>query len=873
MVYRRIKKLPDEVISRIAAGEVVVSPSHALKELVENSLDAGSKAINIQLKKGGTQSLQVSDDGCGIDKSDFPLLCERFTTSKLCTIKDIENLETFGFRGEALSSISYVSNLTVSSITEGSKCGYKANFLDGKMISEIEDIALSKRGTVIQFTDLFYNIPARKRALGSATEEYSKCLELIQKYSIEFPCVSFSVRKHGNNATDLRTNGGEKATKKNAISVIYGSQLVKELINVTISNITFREDNNNIESCLFDKIPDYNVELFFSGLNYNPKQSNLIIFVNGRLVKNDSIKQAIDVAYQYTKTKYWVYISIKVPSDTLDPNVHPTKNLVYIKHEVIISDYIQKKIISLLKSSNYSKNMVLEKKPKFEIKNFTKKSDLDSNSHTKIVTRVRTDCNQLSLQECTTGNFAKCLSIPLLNESSEEIISVNCVSLPNEEMNYSPTQNFTESTSFDIKSTIFNDEKVESNASEYSSKHNKIVDNNGKTQYKVKEYSFESNISDERCKKLEYKVKEFLVEERDEGFGSEYISTSDKNLINNDISKIDSKAKLFQEDSEMNNIESDKVDDINIVNECNNTKSGQVFRLLDISSYVSTSNVLTWTLNVNSVEMNDEMSFHLLEVKKKFINNLENEIYNSITSNIDVLSNITKSIINGIYIGEVNQNWSIIQAHSKIMMIEINRLARISIKQSIFYRLGFIPLIRFSPPIELGKLCVISNYLDDNTGNKVFKDKKENYEFVEFYEYFINNYFTYLKYIGIDIDLNNRTILTFPLCFGNFVPNFDYLPEFMDNIIFEFWNYHKLSSENCINASSIITCNLDSFYNLIDSIINLLVDFYVSHVKDNRTMFQSIKGNSNLILHEDDLRNSTIELSSLEKLYRVFERC
>ncbi|KAK6588897.1 family ATpase [Cryptosporidium xiaoi] len=870
MTLGRIKKLSDDVISRIAAGEVVVSPSHALKELVENSLDAGSRLINIQLKKGGIQSLQISDDGFGIDKRDFPLLCERFTTSKLCTMKDIENLETFGFRGEALSSISYVSKLTVTSMIEGSKCGYKACFADGKIISEIEDIASSKRGTVIQFTDLFHNMPTRKRSLGSAAEEYSKCLELIQKYCIEFPSVAFSVRKHGNNATDLRTNGGDKTTKKNAIGIIYGSQLVKELINVNISNNTLREDNNNIESSLFTKIPDYDVELFFSGLNYDPKQNNLIIFVNGRLVKNDSIKQAIDVAYQYTRTKYWAYISIKVPSDTLDPNVHPTKNLVYIKHEMIISDSIQKKVVSLLKSLNYSRNMVLEKKPKFDVRDFSKKPDLDSNSYTKIITRVRTDCNQLSLQEYTKNSCSINSNIFSLNKSSDVIDSTQVISSKNEDNSsiYNTCQNLS------IKSTTADDNKVKFMSKEFSLEN--INYSHKKAEYKVKEYSFECMNTENKYINSEHKIEKLPVEDTDMGCSSKYNKNSDNNLLNNNIYTLKESNKsnpCRENDIEDNTINgNDKPEDINCMSGEVNTKNSQVFRLLDVSKYVLTSHVLSWTLNSNSVKMDNEMSENLVRIKKKFITELEDGVCISIINNVDILNTITKSIINGIYIGDVSLNWSIIQANSKIMMIQINNLARISIKQSIFYRLGFIPLIRFNPPIEFEKLFIISKYMSDNVAREIFKNKTEKDEFVDFYECFMNNYYIYLKYIGIDVNLNNKTILTFPLCLGNLVPNFDYLPEFMDNVIFEFWNYHKLSNKNKIIVSSKTGCDLD-FYNLFDSIVDLLVDYYVSQVKDNITLFQSIRGNSNLILQEDDLRNNTIELSSLEKLYKVFERC
>ena len=128
-----IKKLDNSTINKIAAGEVVVSPSAALKELIENSIDAGSSQINILCQQGGMGLLQIQDDGHGIKKADFPILCERFTTSKISQFKDLRNVASFGFRGEALASISYVSRLTVISKTEGEDLGYTALFIDGKM--------------------------------------------------------------------------------------------------------------------------------------------------------------------------------------------------------------------------------------------------------------------------------------------------------------------------------------------------------------------------------------------------------------------------------------------------------------------------------------------------------------------------------------------------------------------------------------------------------------------------------------------------------------------------------------------------------------------------------------------------------------------
>ena len=190
----RIKNLSSDTISKIAAGEVVQKPSSALKELIENSLDAGSTSISIKLRNGGMSLLQIIDNGNGIHVDDFPILCHRFTTSKINSYEDLSRLDTFGFRGEALSSISHVSKLIVCSRKNREPLGYKGEFANGELIMNPQPYAYDK-GTAIIVEDLFGNNPGRKRALTDYAELHKNCLDITIRYALQYPNVVFKLMK------------------------------------------------------------------------------------------------------------------------------------------------------------------------------------------------------------------------------------------------------------------------------------------------------------------------------------------------------------------------------------------------------------------------------------------------------------------------------------------------------------------------------------------------------------------------------------------------------------------------------------------------------------------------------------------------------
>ncbi|KAG1309811.1 hypothetical protein G6F64_005031 [Rhizopus arrhizus] len=190
----RISKLDPSVIKRIAAGETIQRPVNVIKEMMENSLDAGSKHIDISVTKGGFDMIKVKDDGHGIQIDDLSIICERHTTSKMKTFSDLNQLSTFGFRGEALASISNVSNISIVSKTKDALCGYQANYKDGKLLDKPRPCA-SNSGTMMIVQGLFQNMPQRRKALKSGQEEYGHIQTCVQNYAIHYYQLGFILKK------------------------------------------------------------------------------------------------------------------------------------------------------------------------------------------------------------------------------------------------------------------------------------------------------------------------------------------------------------------------------------------------------------------------------------------------------------------------------------------------------------------------------------------------------------------------------------------------------------------------------------------------------------------------------------------------------
>jgi DNA mismatch repair protein MutL len=307
----KIKILDESVSNIIAAGEVVENPASMIKELLENSLDAGSDSVKIEVFNGG-KDVKISDNGSGMEKNDLMLSIERHATSKISTKDDIFNLLTYGFRGEALASISSVSKMTISTKTKESNVGYKLTSYAGS-IRNVEEIS-KNNGTEIEIRDLFYNTPARKKFLRKESTEYNKIRDIVLKEALVNYNTAFTLVF--DDKPSIKTSG---KGIENTILELFGKTVLKNLK---------KFEHGYLGS----------VEILRSSKDY------IFTYVNKRYVKSNTIERAVLDGY-YTKLmkgKYpFAVIFLETDPREIDVNVHPSKKIVKFSNDKVIYSQIK----------------------------------------------------------------------------------------------------------------------------------------------------------------------------------------------------------------------------------------------------------------------------------------------------------------------------------------------------------------------------------------------------------------------------------------------------------------------------------------------------------------------------------------------------
>ncbi len=322
-----LNKLSQEVVNQIAAGEVVERPASVVKELLDNAIDAKADRIEIKLKEGGIELIEVSDNGIGIPKRNLPEIFLPHTTSKISRIEDLNTLLSMGFRGEALSTITSVSRVHVISKYEDEGIGNMIMF-NKKGQSDVRS-APKEQGTTVRVENLFYNIPARRKYLKSASTEYRKIYELLNRYFVVYPNISFKLEKDGKEVFSLDSIAGHKAGEicKERVTEIYGED---ELVEI-------KYDGNGIKINGFSGYPS----------SHKSKNTKQLVFVNGRPVIDRGIMRAVYEGYsRYLPfgEKISFYINIDINPELVDVNVHPRKEEVRFENPFRVYSAIEEAV-------------------------------------------------------------------------------------------------------------------------------------------------------------------------------------------------------------------------------------------------------------------------------------------------------------------------------------------------------------------------------------------------------------------------------------------------------------------------------------------------------------------------------------------------
>ncbi len=323
-----ISVLPDLLINKIAAGEVIERPASVVRELVDNAVDAGAKRIDVEVLHGGKKYMKVSDNGCGMDKEDALLCFERHATSKIRSEDDLFNISTLGFRGEALPSIASVSKVTLRSSKADSDAGIKIEIgaNQKKEVSEAPPI----KGTTVEIRDIFYNTPARRKFLKTVPTELSHIIDTVVQKAFAYPDTAFSLI---HNKSEL-LNAPAASDLKERFTQLYGEEMAGEFLDV-------KKMSKAISVTGFTSSADFT----------RASRSHQIIFVNKRPVKNATVNHAVYNAYREVISKerhpaYFLFLEIN--PETVDVNVHPAKREVKFERPDEIHRFVRAAVYEAL---------------------------------------------------------------------------------------------------------------------------------------------------------------------------------------------------------------------------------------------------------------------------------------------------------------------------------------------------------------------------------------------------------------------------------------------------------------------------------------------------------------------------------------------
>ncbi|KAF7414045.1 hypothetical protein HZH68_002534 [Vespula germanica] len=842
----KIKKLDEVVVNRIAAGEIIQRPANALKELIENSLDAKATNIQIIVKEGGLKLLQIQDNGTGIKKDDMEIVCERFTTSKLQNFEDLKAISTFGFRGEALASISHIALLTITTKTSDEKCAYRATYIDSKLKEPPKPCA-GNQGTTITIENLFYNVATRRKALSNVSEEFTKITDIIIKYAIHNPKVGFILKKHGETTPQVRTT--HNSTKMNNIRILYGNPVARELLEIELEDESYQ----------------FKMHALITNPNYTSKRMIFLLFINNRLVESTPIKKMLEETYTIylpKKTHPFCYISLEINSNNVDVNVHPTKHEVRFLHEDSIIEKVKLALDEKLAGDSASRTFYLQARlPKVDITKETLKEVLpefekeNSEKQKKIHQRelIRTDSSDQKLDKF---NFTIHTAMKIARSNSSERMesSIQTEKMLELEISNDIKNNVTtDDTSIDVKKIdIANNE----------SEHLNIITNDSKPSQSISSEAIASTsnnsvISTNNINLNTYQEEVLLMSESD----SDDSCNEEQNGINkcNDSIAKNARKRVYQyfgnkniEDLEKELPETKPI--INIKEQNNDDKMEQYNKRCteDNVDSISQTNVTKENKSIQEFKSYSINNFRR-EVKLTSVLKLRKEVEDNCHQGLrEILSNL-------IFVGCIDEVSTLIQSGVNLYICNTKKLAEELFYEIMLYDFANYGVIKFSDPISLYDLAILGLETEEAGWTEEDGPKEELATSVK--ELLLEKADMMKEYFSIVIDKKGN-LKSLPILLDKYFPFEGGLPIYILRLSTEVdWTTEQPCFQNICRETARYFSEMNPIHNTHDW------KYVTEHI-----LYPAIK--ESLLPPKHFAHDSTIlQITSLPDLYKVFERC
>eukprot|EP00941_MAST-03F_sp_MAST-3F-sp1_P005511 g5511.t1 len=867
-----IRKLDQAVVNRIAAGEVVHRPASALKEMMENSVDAGSTDIRVTVKSGGQKLLQISDNGSGIKKADLDIVCERFTTSKLRKFEDLKTIQTYGFRGEALASITHVARLSIISKTADSKIGFRAHYSDGKLVPATRSAKSSAprpcaatTGTTIKVEDLFYNCPTRRKTLGTPSQEYKRILDVVSKFAIHFGSkehkggVSFSCKNHGA-STGLHTLA--HATRRENIRQIYGHQLERELLPLSFvssalnADATIKDvaDTNNEGHAMNKDVADSNdtnnektlenkglltVDGFISNANYSRKKFEFILFINDRLVRSSRIRKVIEAVYQNylpSNAHPFCYLSIHLPSEMVDVNVHPTKSEVLFLEEDVVLEEIHKHFEETLKGANASRTFYTQSllnKDAMRQNEFRNSSDnSETNSEGKNEININASSNNIvEKKQKSKRNKGKQIrrGTPLLSLSSLAHKGNNNDSISNIKATCigpcdccDPKDKYRVS---DIAAAAASQSNSNASQNQYKKKRKARDDSKmvriDSSLRKINTFFAENSVPSQSQFQDEKDTQQSQVQSRKGGEGKDNMNVGNESMDSLDLLALRrrqrKKLKRWEKQKQL------------LQNESNSGKSPSKKRAKVQLMSVS--------------ELLDEIS----------------------RSGHKQLTRIFRGCV---YVGVLNSVKSVMQYNTKLFLVDNEEVLQELFYQETIRSFADMQKIQLNPPLDI-KICLQLALDSSESPWDSEKDRPKN-EIVESGSILLQEKAEMLnEYFAIDINEKGK-LVGIPEIIAGHAPQIDRLPKFLLNLVTE-CDYQ--AERPCFADVATALADLYSVLPLPESKDAKTIDEFEEIRKMLEQVLWPVVRSSLVPPREWSSDSVVVEIACLKDLYKIFERC